>query len=406
MVYSLLKTSLWGQERYPLVAGENTDWNAVYQELCDHAVDALAVDTLSQVSDLDPQLRRAWMHKAMKRVAKWNRIMKQQDGLYSLLREANLPFVVVKGAAAAMYYSKPEYRTMGDIDLLVPAGDFARAHQIFLDDGYELVHEDDGRHIELKKNGIVVELHHHYASMSDPEIAAALDRQIFDKLSSGETGVLEQYHFSMLPRLENGLSLLAHIDHHMESGLGLRQIIDWMLFVDRELDDSWWNQEFGPWTKRLGMDTLAVTVTRMCQLYLGLREDGISWCAGAEEDLCRDLMTLTMERGNFGKKTGNSAMTIPVVTAMLKLTRIPVMLQTRGCNNWTALKKYPFLKPFAWLYQLCRYIRIGFSRKNPIKSLISDIRSSRRQDDIMDRLHVGKRQKRDVDLIMDSGEQP
>jgi len=45
-VLALLKTGLWGAERFPFRADENTDWQAVYKELSDHAVISLAVDVL------------------------------------------------------------------------------------------------------------------------------------------------------------------------------------------------------------------------------------------------------------------------------------------------------------------------------------------------------------------------
>ena len=44
----------------------------------------------------------------------------------------------------------------------------------------------------------------------------------------------------MFPPLENGLVLLGHINQHLEEGLGLRQILDWALYVDKALDDDAW----------------------------------------------------------------------------------------------------------------------------------------------------------------------
>ena len=132
----------------------------------------------------------------------------------------------------------------------------------------------------------------------------------------------------MFPPLENGLVLLGHINH-LEEGLGLRQILDWALYVDKALGDDTWEHTFAPVVHRLGLDRLAITVTRMCQLYLGLRPD-ITWCASADEKVCDSLMNYIMEQGN------------------------------RGMYHWPALNKYPRLKPlltpFAWFWQLCRYL--------------------------------------------------
>ena len=61
---------------------------------------------------------------------------------------------------------------------------------------------------------------------------------------------------------------MGHINQHLEEWLGLRQILDWALYADKALDDAW-EHTFAPDVRRLGLDRLAITVTRMCQLYLG-----------------------------------------------------------------------------------------------------------------------------------------
>lgn len=399
-VYSLLRTALWGEARYPLAMAQETNWIAVYKELCDHGVETLVVDAIGVVENLDAQLRRAWMFKATKRIQFWNRLMKEQDTLCRLFRQSDIPFAVLKGSSAAVYYSKPEHRAMGDIDLIVRPEHFTRAHQVLLNNDYEVLHSENPRHVELKKNGICLELHHFFASMSDHNAASMLDKRIFDGLNDVQFYELGTYQVPVLPKLHNGLTLLAHIDHHVETALGLRQIIDWMLFVDQELNDDWWNQEFGQWTRKLGVERLAIAVTRMCQMYLGLREDGISWCAGADEMLCEKLMKLTMERGNFGRKNKQDISAVATVRIFSRPTDLFKSLQLYGCCNWKALRKYPFLKPFAWLYQLFRYIKRGLSRRHPFRQLAEDIRKKRCNDGIFNELAIARnvRNQRSSDL--------
>lgn len=390
-VYSLLKAALWGQERYPLT--EAADWNAVCQELKDHAVSTLAVDVLPDVPGLDTRLKMDWIQHSTRHVRSWHRLMKEQDAVGTLLRETEIPFVVLKGAAAAMYYPQPEYRAMGDVDLIVLPEDFDRADKLLREHGYDPEDADYERHTEFRKNGVLFELHRRFSDTEAPAATALLDEAIFAGIPKARELIQGTYRTSVLEPLENGLVLLEHIDHHMEAGLGLRQIVDWMLYVDKEVDDEFWDAAFGPWAERLGLTKLAVTVTRMCQLYLGLRQDGITWCAGAEEDLCRELMELTMSRGNFGRKAGAARSAVPLVHAVGKLSNIPRLLQNHGCINWKALKKYPFLKPFAWAYQLCRYVKKIVTGEYPLKRLLADIRTSGAQDDIMTRLGVGSRLK-------------
>ena len=76
---------------------------------------------------------------------------------------------------------------------------------------------------------------------------------------------------------------------HLRTGLGLRQVIDWAMYVDRELDDAFWDREFQAAAKESGLETLAITVTKLCQQYLGLK-DSITWCRDADEITCGLLL--------------------------------------------------------------------------------------------------------------------
>lgn len=391
-VYALLKTALWGAERYPIPTEEGIDWAAVHKELSDHAVDGLAVDTLAMLPGAEPALRQEWIMKSTRSMMFWHRIMGEQQEICDMLRDAKIPFAVLKGAAADIYYPKPEYRTMGDIDLIVRLEDFDRAAALVKDRGWTAI-GDSERHLELKKNGVMLELHRYFATSADADAAKALDTLVFGALDDAPEVSLDRYRFVMLPPQENGLVLLEHIAQHLRDGLGLRQIIDWMMFVERELDDGRWQAAFQLRAKAIGLETLAVTVTRMCQMYLGLREEGITWCMAADEVLCQELMDVTMARGNFGRKQGDYSTVVNVVNRLSDWRKIPQSLQMRGEYNWKALKKYPWLRPFAWLYQICRYIRRGLARKNPFWQLGADVRSVSRENLLWDRLGVEKRKE-------------
>ena len=68
----------------------------------------------------------------------------------------------------------------------------------------------------------------------------------------------------MLPEVENGLVLIAHIGQHLRSGLGLRQIIDWMMYAKANLTDEFWKNEFSEPAKKSGFETLALYHISFC----------------------------------------------------------------------------------------------------------------------------------------------
>lgn len=49
--------------------------------------------------------------------------------IVSTLDAAGLPSILLKGQRNATFYPKPEYRTPGDIDLLVGAGTFDKVRE-------------------------------------------------------------------------------------------------------------------------------------------------------------------------------------------------------------------------------------------------------------------------------------
>ncbi len=395
-LFALLRSTLWGEERFPFIMDKETplDWDEIFKELSWHAIRILPTDLLCR---LDSPHQQKYMLHASFSVSSWYAVMTAQKTLCEELHEAGIPFVILKGSASARYYPQPTYRQMGDIDFLVPPEYFERARLLMFKEEYKLLDEDTHRHLEFKKDNVLFELHRVFAAFKEPERAKLLDELLFDAFGRLETATVEGFSFPVLPPTENGLVLLEHINQHLEDGLGLRQILDWALYVDKALDNEAWEHTFAPIVRRLGLETLAIAVTRMCQLYLGLRPD-ITWCASADEDICHRLMDYMMEQGNFGRKGDtDSHKSVKALSVMQNLPAFFKRLQQLGLKRWPAVTKYPRLKPlltpFAWIYQLCRYIHLGLKREQPFKSLMQDVKKSRAKDTLMEALGVNQKKK-------------
>lgn len=374
--------------RTPVSHLSDADLNPIWQELQAHAIQNLAVDTMAQ---LDPQHQAMYIRSAAKGYAYWRRMMALQHSITLLFDQANIPFAVLKGSSAAIYYPEPTLRSMGDIDILVRPKDFDRALAVLVANDFLLRETQNPKHAGLIKDGIPIELHRHFATISTLQRVEVLDNLLFDALDRREKVTMEGYSFYQLPDLENGLVLMEHINSHMESGLGLRQIIDWMYYAHRYLSDPVWAENFGNLTEQVGLSKLAMTVTRMCQLYLGLRED-ITWCHQADPALCHRLMEHTLQQGNFGtKQEYRTHATIQVLTTMDSDLNVFQILQQRGCYNWKALKRHPWLKPFAWLYQLLRYGRKALRGGAAIPMLRQAIRGKKDNIDLMQALEVQRK---------------
>ena len=279
------------------------------------------------------------------------RVLYVQDQLMALFSDSDIPVVVLKGAAASVYYPRPEIRTMGDIDLLVAPEYLERAAARMAEKGFARKSGDKtSRHIEFMKERVEVELHRYFSDkpLVENRIAASLPARVQADLGG--------HWFWMLPQRENGLVLLEHMARHLRGNMGLRQIIDWMMYVDRVLDDDFWYGEFQTGARECGLEQLAVELTRMCQLYLGLSER-ITWCRSGDEKICRALLETVLGNGNFGKNQELAAgeLLSSDVARGIRKQGFFHFLQIVGEKTWPAYHRHSWLRPFCWAYQLGRY---------------------------------------------------
>ena len=306
------------------------------------------------------------------------RLLWEQQQLEAVL--AGVQFTVLKGAAASIYYPEPLRRTLGDIDILVKREDYERAKTILVSNGYQPGAEDE-RHIHYYKNRLVIELHRRFATLQTIEQERLLDNWLSE--SPIEVKQIGRFTFPMLPEEQNGLVLLTHINQHLEEGLGLRQILDWIMYVNHSLSDQEW-PSFKEKADQLGLTTIAKVVAKLGQMYLGLNSQ-LTWCSDAADKAVYKLLEYAFECGNFGHKNPNNNTVVMVMSHGRGIVGFFRNLQRQGLENWTELKKQPYLKPVAWVYQLCRYIRLGLE-KTRFRDLLQNWRSSRKRNQLMDEL--------------------
>lgn len=362
-IKDIIKLSLWGDKRCVTVCQDT------YEEMKAQTIATLPMPYfLSLVFSLE--LKREWTQYAIRQVSYNMRYRYEQERL-----DITVPYVILKGTAAAQYYPYPEYRTMGDIDIMTRREDFETALLQLLNNGYKITKEEN-REIALVKNGIVVELHRRFASLNDVNQAKYLDDLIIENISPT--------HY--LPDHINGLVLLEHISQHLENGLGLRQVIDWMMFVDKFLSNEKWSV-FRVLARNIGLEKLAITTTRMCEIFLGLSKR--EWCSCADESLCKELFDYIMSSGNFGKKRVSDEAISENAFAYARTPKMAFrLLQQQGLINWKLTKKYRFLRPFAWIYQATRYVIKGLKRNNATTKIKTEYKAAKIRNAMFDKLGV------------------
>lgn len=333
---------------------EEIDWQAVFAEMMAHTIICLPGDILKYYN-IPSALLSLWKQRILAAYYRFSQIKYGQKALSKLLEHNNIRFVIVKGLAAAQYYPVPEYRMLGDVDFIVHPDDFAKAEKLIYENGYTKIN-DNGRHIELQKDNILFEMHRYFSKTGQED----LDNIIIQEMSNAKCCEVGGVLFPCLPDQVNGLVILQHIRQHFvrNGGLGLRQIIDWMVFADKCLDNDYW-PKFKRLADRAGLTQLAITTTRMCQKYLGL-SNRITWCLDTDSSTCEEMLEFLFESGNFGCKLNENEDTVTTVSRELRSEGLFKTLQKTGKLRWRLVNRFHWLVPFAWIYGIYFYIKRGF----------------------------------------------
>lgn len=343
-------------------------YEALHEQLEAHALTALPARHLPW-EEMPQPLRKVWQKQLHDQKLRFTQYLIQQEAVLRLFSQAQIPCAVLKGSVSASFYPEPVFRSMGDIDLLVPPGEQERAAKLLKDNGFQAFGYRDEMEQGFLKGSTLLELHIGVSTggpSSDTINAIILDH--FHELQ-----IKELYHFAFpcLPESCNGLSMLEHMHRHLRNGLGFRQVIDWMLYVDAYLDDNRWNSTMDALFTQCGLATFAVVVTAMCQQYFGLRTDGISWPQSADKGLCEELFDHLFSMGNFGRSLEANHKSAAGMLRDRSLISVLLDLQKEGCKNWKQCHTHPWLKGFAWLYQIFLYLyRIIKEQYNMSPSLV------------------------------------
>lgn len=371
-LFEILKHSLWEDKEQ--TAGIPA---LIRKELRAQAVEGLTANMYPNQDDL------RYLH-----AAQFILMDQAQNEAIMQLKNVHIPVVVIKGTAAGMYYPQPQLRSYGDIDLLVQPEHYYEAVKVLCTGGWIKNEEIGHYHTAFKKNNQLIELHQCPPGLDDVKEGAFIRRFLLSGFSDIQQGTINQLEcsFPMLPWQQNGLELIWHFREHLYNGIGLRHVIDWMMFVHCQLDDQAF-VAYKPVLEQAGLLLMAKTVTRMCQIYLGL-EETITWCEDVDKSLCADLMAFILEQGNFGHKRKDDK-----ISKVLSKYHTPLSflkgMQRRGLYSWDAVQKHRVLRPFAWLYVVVQGMKTFLSGSERNK-LFEGLTASRNRRVLFDQLYGKK----------------
>lgn len=354
LLLDLLSRALFGRET---AIPAETDWDALAREARQQAVHLLVFDCLTEAerAAMPPETEARWRRDALATLWQNERVAAEQQRVLALLGQSGIPCVILKGSSSAIRYPKPELRCAGDIDLLLPPGEIVHARDLLSEVGYLPPQGAHPFHCSMRRGSFVTELHFEPPGLPRGNIGESL-RQYFQ---AAEQHAVLLAGLPVLPPEQQAVLLLLHkLEHIVSSGLGLRQLCDWAVFVHRELTAGLW-ETLEPLLRQWGLLRFAQIITRICVEYLALPPEDALWCMEADSSICRALLLDILHTGNFGCKENRYGQRLFTdAQSGNRLTSFFRVGLDTCRTHWPVCREHPILLPAAPFVLLDRYLRL------------------------------------------------
>lgn len=209
------------------------------------------------------------------------------------LTEAGIEHCVLKGSSLAVLYPMPELRISGDVDMLINPADEKKVMK-FMEERNFIVADRDG-------NAQNFTAKHHKAGLF--EIHVKLFDSEFDKYVLKNKFKVQEPFASMINPDGTKLNILGKNDglyfaashmikHFVKDGLGLRQISDWLLYVQK-YGDAVDMAGFNSVIEELGFEKFINAIYTIGNRYFGMNFECV-------EESPEDILSDMDEGGSFG----------------------------------------------------------------------------------------------------------
>ena len=300
----LIKGGLW-ENPIDCSCFKQCDWNELYELAKIQTVLGVTADGISKLTkEVQPSMKvkSKWIGPVCE-IEKQN--IKNRNILIKVheLLENHVNHVFMKGETVALRYPNPLRRQSGDIDFVISKEDFQQTLCLLEHIGdvdRTLIHEHHGMVIV---EDVVIEPHykvHNYQYPKNDKTMCELFDEIFpDKIQYAN---FDGYEIPVFPITFESVFLISHMVNHVyEEGLGLRQVIDYAMFlnseypkIDLDLHDYY--------LERMNLKRAHRIFVRICEEYLGLPINILNYKYSETEIKFADkLMSDILSVGNFGR---------------------------------------------------------------------------------------------------------
>ena len=257
-ITALLRAMVWGEPLTidPSVLLEPELWYMARRQQMAHMLAVWAMNNHLPVPN--PAAQKMAVFTTLQRQERQNRLLTE---IVTLLKEHAITPVLLKGYSIAVLYSNPDMRDSADVDLYIGEKDYDRMIAIVKSrypEAFWFSEEHAGLHFTMvldENLDRIVELHRVTMELHNmPRADRAFQQFTLDEMKRTRTLSVHGVEVQIPSKTYNALYVFMHAWHHFAaSGVGLRQIADWMLALHDAASEPQLAETLEPVLKQMHM---------------------------------------------------------------------------------------------------------------------------------------------------------
>lgn len=210
-----------------------------------------------------------WFRTTASIIMNHHKVLSMQRKLSSLLQEARIKAVMLKGLSISHYYMDESLRAFGDVDIYSPS-DYDRLDNLIKSIGQHY-RFDYYRHSECKVHGVMVENHKFLTDIRGQRRFLKLEKFLSGETQNTLSNVQDYGLFKPSESVTFIFFVYHALIHFIYEKISLKFLVDWCMMLKRreELDLDFLDEKL----TEFGLMRFAAVMTTLCMDKLGLPEE-------------------------------------------------------------------------------------------------------------------------------------
>lgn len=304
----LLRGALWQDEKIACSV-QDISWDKIYAIAKEQCVIGVLADGFCflDVDQFGGDEKLRWLAYVVRLERKnlcLNELIKK---LFHKFQSMQLSPVLMKGQAFAVNYPYPLHRQCGDIDVYFKnrkdcEKSVSWASEVDKTAAGSSENKRECKHFTFAIDGNVIELHYFMCLFENPQLQKRLQKIIDEEFANSQPffAEIDGENIETVPPTLSVLHQIIHISRHLlEAGIGLRQICDLALYLNK-YNEQIDRDRLNGYLEELQLMSIARCLGSILVDWLGLEEGKLPFNTNAQ--YADFILQEIFEGGNFGKK--------------------------------------------------------------------------------------------------------